>query len=417
VCRKLDGLPLAIELIAPHVKSFSLSFLLQHLEQPLEVFDSGPNDLPERQRTLSAALDWSYDLLEPAAARLFERLSVFVGGWSLEAAERVCAAPKGEEAFDPLHTLGALVNQSLVVEAVEGSDERYHFLETLREYSRARLAASGETSRLREAHARYFLTFAEQIASPIEGPDQIVWLDRLERDYANLETALDWFESNGSPAELLRFAQSLWWFWFRYGHFRAGRRRFEKALSYFDSGAPSRPVANGLHSLGWIKFVEGDWLGAAELYRKSLAVFREIGDHLGESMSLSDLGVTERFMGRTAIGTRHVEEAVRIAREVHEPHRLCFALIWAYSTTEGKFAGKAPLPELEEAREIALKIGDSWAFAHALNGLGDLYRETGNFTAARLHYEESLRRYRALKERWMVAWNLEGLGQTSRLEE
>ncbi len=191
----------------------------------------------------------------------------------------------------------------------------------------------------------------------------------------------------------------------------------EKALNLAGEAKATTAVhSKAIHALGWMAFIQGDWSRARPLYLKSLALFRKLGGRQGEGIALADLGVVERWLGDNSLGTEHCEEAVRIAREVQDPLRLAITLIWAYATTGGKFIGRAPRAELEEAVELSRRLGNLWGIYHALNGLGDLFRELGEYREARVRYEEALRGFRELKDRWMTAWTLEGIGRASFLD-
>jgi tetratricopeptide (TPR) repeat protein len=227
---------------------------------------------------------------------------------------------------------------------------------------------------------------------------------------------MEWFLNHGRVEESLRLGVALEWFWYRYGHFSAGKRWLEAALDLAGEAEPNDMRAKALHALGWMLMIQGDWNRARSLYRESLELFQELGDRLGESVALSDLGVVERFLGNITEGTSHAEAGVRIAREVGDTLQLSIALIWAYSTTGGKFVGEAPRAELEEAVELSRKLENLWGISHALNGLGDLLGELGEYHEARPCYEEALLGFRELKDRWMTAWTLEGLGRISYLD-
>ena len=226
VCRRLDGLPLAIELAAARVGLLSVGQLAARLDQALGVLTAGARDLPARQRTLRATLEWSAALLAVEERALFGRLGVFAGGATLEAVEAVCAEPGG---LDVLGGLGTLVEQSLL-RLVEDEQPRYRMLETVAEYARECLAASGEEGALRRAHADHYLALAEAARAALEEADPATWLSRLEAEHDNLRTALRWSVQGGDPAIGLRLAVALRRFWSLRGHLSEGRRWQEAAL-------------------------------------------------------------------------------------------------------------------------------------------------------------------------------------------
>jgi predicted ATPase len=236
LCRRLDGLPLALELAAARVALLPPTTLLARLERRLPLLTAGMHDLPERQRTMRATIAWSYDLVSSAAQALFRQLAVFAGGCTLAAIAAVCpaAAPGAGEGAEGLEGLETLLDASLLrADApVEDADEpRFGMLETIREYAGECLAVSGEQDTVQRAHARYFLALAEEAAPQLTGPEQGVWLARLEREHANLRAALHWVQDTGDSALLLRLVGVLGRFWSVRGHLTDGRDWLEGLLA------------------------------------------------------------------------------------------------------------------------------------------------------------------------------------------
>ena len=230
ICTALEGLPLAIELAATRVGVLPPAALLERLGRPLNLLKGGAPDAPERQRTMRATIEWSYDLLEPHDQNLLMRLAVFAGGCTLEAAESVC----GDD-LDVVDGLASLTDSGLI--RVEGTDEapRFAMLETIREYAAERLEESGEVEELRRRHAAYFLGLAEEAEPNLRGSPGD-WLDRLEREHDNFRAALDRLEASGAGETALRLAAALWRFWYLKGHLAEGRQRLEGVLR---DGRPS----------------------------------------------------------------------------------------------------------------------------------------------------------------------------------
>jgi predicted ATPase/DNA-binding SARP family transcriptional activator len=415
ICRRLDGLPLAIELAASRMRILSVQDLVQRLADRFKVLKDGGSGLPARQQTLRRTIDWSYQLLSNKEKRLFVRLGVFSGGCNLEAAEAVCAEPVGETDVDVLAGLISLADKSLVLREEADGETRIRMLDTILGYARLRLGESLEAETVRQIHALFYLKLAETAEPELHGPDQMLWLERLEREHRNLQEALSWFLSTAKVEEALRLGVALTWFWTRYGHTSEGAESFEQAIGLAGADLDPATRARALHALGWLVFLQGYWSRGRLLYLESLELFRSLGDRQGEGMALADLGVAERWLGEVEAGTRHVEEAVRIAREQGEPLRLAITLIWAYSTTGGQFTGEAPEAELKEAWELSRKVGDLWCMAHSHQGLGDLLGERGEYLKARWHHTAALKAFRKLKDRWLIAWTLQGLGRVSYL--
>jgi len=413
ICKRLDGLPLAIELAASRLRILSVQDLADRLADRINVLKYDHGGLPPRQHTMRRTIDWSYQLLSSAEKRLFTRLSVFRGGCNLEAAEEVCAELIGKPAEDVVPGLISLAEKSLVLRDEVDGETRIRMLDTILEYAGLQLRDFPEAEQIRERHALYFLDFAEKAEPHLHGPHQLEWLERLERERGNLQKASSWFLSSARAGESLRLGAALVWFWTRMGHFSEGSEQLDRALRLAGAGFDSASRADALHAVGWLLFAQGYWLRAQRCYREGLALFRSIGDRWGEGRVLSDLGLSERWLGNVENGTRHVEQAVKIAREQNDPARLARSLIWAYSTTGGQFSGEAPEAELREAWELSHSLGDLWCMAHAHQGLGDLFGARGEYVRARRHYAEALKGFRSLKDRWLTAWTFQGIGQTS----
>jgi tetratricopeptide (TPR) repeat protein len=347
---------------------------------------------------------------------MFVRLSVFVGGSSLEAVEKVLSDAGTRSSLGVLDGLASLVDKNLLRRDVVAGKTRFWMLETIREYSRIRFKESSDAKAVMQRYASYFLQLAEDAEPELRGHDQTVWLDRLERENSNLQAAMEWFVASGKAHEGLRLTAALEWFWYSRGHFTEGKRWLQEALDSDGAATPSVARARALDALGWMVFLQGDWPRARALFGEGIELSRRLYNRKDEAIALSRLGVAERWLGEYAAGTDHSEEAVRIAREMGDPLRLAETLIRAYGTTGGKFAHHAPRAELEEALGLSRQSGDLWGKSHALNGLGDLFRELGDYRGARLRYEEALEGFRQLKNKWMIAWTLEGLGRVSYLD-
>jgi predicted ATPase len=342
ICERLDHLPLAIELAAARVKVLSPKALLERLERRLPMLAGGARDLPERQRTLRATIEWSHELLSPDEQRLFARLSVFRGGCTLDAAEAVADAD--------LETLQSLVDKSLV----RVRDERFWMLETIREYAIERLEASGDADALHRRHAEFFVAMAEEAEPEVKRGTPKDWLGRLDRDHDNLRAALDRLEAAGDTQRMLQLAGALVDFWQIRGHFAEGRRRLDRALAsdhrptrargralhaavMLEDDVANQPVtraraeeelriqqeledahglAFALQSLGWLAALERDWQAARDTWEASRQAFREVRDdhfYLAVTRSVS---WASGELGDTARSDALVEEYVARAREL-----------------------------------------------------------------------------------------------------
>jgi predicted ATPase/DNA-binding XRE family transcriptional regulator len=366
ICRRLDGLPLAIELAVARVKLFSPHALLERLDRRLNLLVGGARDLPDRQRTLRDTVAWSYDLLDPDEQILFQRLSVFAGGCSLEAAEAVCGSgPDGPEAGDVLEIMAALVDNSLLesrFEASAGGDDegpRFEMLETIREFAAERLESGGEAEAMHRAHALYYQSLAE--ASQPEASERKLreWKAILERDHDNLRAALGWAIRHREVDIGVQLGLMMWRFWAEHYHLGEGRRWLEAVLALDrpkvratgdDPTLPARRWAF-LHLVtGILAAVQRDFDRAVTLYEESLALYRELGHERGASGPLRELGVVAYHQG-------DYERAVRLS---------------------------------EQARTISLKFGSTFGSGLATCTLADALRARGDIERARTLLEDSL---------------------------
>jgi predicted ATPase len=297
ICRRLDGLPLAIELAAARVRLLPPQALLPRLGQQLSLLTSGARDLPERQRTLRSTLDWSYGLLSASEQVLFARLGVFAGPFSLPAAEAVGAhAQDPGQAKEPgpvLETLGSLVDSSLVQADTRGGEPRFALLETIREYALERLG-DGDWVQAHDRHAAYFLALAEPAAAEFAGPGQLAWLDRLEAGHDDLLAAMSWLVDQGPPEQALRLFSATWRFWWLRGH-AAEFARLEEQIVASSERLPPQQRAVALSAAGFILISKGDQAKAETLFEQNLEVYRQLSDGLGVVLTATVLGVLGYF--------------------------------------------------------------------------------------------------------------------------
>jgi predicted ATPase/DNA-binding SARP family transcriptional activator len=396
VCRALDGLPLAIELAASRVGVLPPAAMRRRLDHPLKLLVGGAQDAPERQRTLRATIDWSYELLEQAEQRLFVRLAVFSGGCTIEAAQSVC----GDD-LEVVDGLATLTENGLT--RLEGSDEepRFSMLETIREYALERLEASGETSGRRRRHADYFLALAEDAEPNLIRPDA-EWLDGLEAEQANLRAALDWLEASGESEDFLRLAAALGPFWKRKRHLGEGRRRLESALRAADRPAAAR--AKALNAAAGIALICGDIAAGAHWAREALELNRQLGDAWGSAFAqlmVADATMKEDDWPR---GQELSAESVRQFRELGDRHAALMATeIHASALYEGG--------DLESARELseesvreAQPEHDPLLKGFALGLLADIALDQGRVEDAVSSAESSYRIYRDIGDALNVAF-------------
>jgi predicted ATPase/transcriptional regulator with XRE-family HTH domain len=400
ICRRLDGLPLAIELAAAWVKILPPAQLLARLSDRLRLLAGGGPDLPARQQTLQATIDWSYNLLAPAEQILFRRLAVFAGGWTLDAAEAVCdfGAGDGVASLDVLAGLLQLVNASLVVAEEREGEARYRLLETIREYAWEKLRVAGEAEIAQTRHRDWFLRFAEEAAPHLHAAEQLDWLARLETEHDNLRAALDWCltEPDGAQAGL-RLAGPLEEFWSIRGHLSEGRGRLAAALACPDADAPTAARAEALRSLSRLSRLQGDFGPARAPIEESITLWRTLGDKLGLARALYELQDLLQPQGER-MQVEYVDEAIRLYKEAGDAHGLARATTLVGSLAEERGEPEAFRRALDQNIAFYRQTGDRWALANALRGIAWFAQLEGNYTESLRLREEALTYLRALND-------------------
>ena len=396
VCRRLDGLPLAIELAAARVKVLPPPALLARLEQRLPLLTGGGRDLPSRQQTMRDAIAWSYDLLTPGEQALFRQLAVFVGGCTLVAAATVA----DEGGIDVLEGVSSLVDKSLLREAEDANGEpRYLILETVREFGLERLAASGEDEHLHRHHAVYFTELAEQSETALLGAEQGEWVARLEAEHDNFTAALTWLAAPGGEAELgLRLAAALWLFWRGHGYLMEGRRWLETMLAGGDM-LSSHLRAKALNHLGNLDNELADHAAARVAYEGSLVHYRAQDDRAGIAKVVNNLGLLDLIAGDAQGARRRFDESVALWRELGNVSNLAFSLLNLGESVMA--AGDYPAAEriFNEALTSGEAAGTMRAIGYAWNSLGVLAQLQRHYDHARALGERSLDLMRQIKDR------------------
>jgi predicted ATPase/DNA-binding CsgD family transcriptional regulator len=387
ICRQLDGIPLAIELAAARVRVLSVQQIADHLEDRFALLTGGARAGPDRHQTLRAALDWGYELLAEGERRLFDQLSVFAGGWTLEGAEVIGTDP-GADPRITFDLQARLVDRSLIVAERRdgGAPIRYRMLETLRQYGLERLAERGETERSRARHAAYYVGLALQAELELRGPRAAAWLDQIALEHDNLRAALTWLIARGDAEGALRLATALRSFWYSRGHFVEGRAWFDRALAL--PGADGLPASRGKALVGasWLAFALGDASGARTFAHEGLELCRAAGDERGEADAAYVRGAVELTTGSLARARSFGEQALRssrLARDVGvETSSLALLAMTAATAGDASVAGAWA----EEARALladTVRAPRTRNVAVALLLLGYFYYLRRDHTAAR----------------------------------
>jgi predicted ATPase len=403
ICIRLDGIPLAIELAATHIRTLSPRALLAALRSRLSLLQEGPRDLPARQRTLRGEIDWSHQLLSRDERLVFRRASVFPGGCTRGAAGTVC--PAAGEDLDVPAALASLMHKSLF-RAVADGEPRFRMLETIREYARERLAESGEAEDVESRFSSYFLDLAEAAEPGMFTGDQKLWFERIEAEYDNLRAALAWMRDRGARTEGLRLAGALGWFWFRRARFSEGQYWLELFRSAAAADDPPGPRAKAAYCLGWIKLCVGSaFWGNPEgkrCFAESLELFRQAGDRRGAALSLVWLGWKEGDI-EDDDGRAMADESVALARQTGDPWAISWCLKVAYSHLRrpDKDLGSRAAA-LEEAIALARKSGDPFLLSQALSGVGNVYAWIGELARSLPWYLDSLRISREIDDKWSI---------------
>ncbi len=389
ITRRLDGLPLALELAAARVRLLPVEAIADRLGDVLDLASGSARDLPDRQRTLRGAIAWSHDLLEPPLQRLFARMSVFRGGMELEHLEQVCAPTLGVSLLDGL---AELVDHSLLRPDRAAPTVRFAMLETIREYAAERLADGVERDDLRRRHATAFLELARTAAPELTGPDAGAWLDRLERDHDNLRAALRRSVEDGETAVALELVASLWRLWQIRGHLHEGRRNVDLALALPDTAAHPLELAGALEASGGIAYWQADLPGARRWYALALEQHRALNDDLAVARGEYNLGFAWSYEHpdralEAFTASMVAYEALGDAGGVASAHwAMATAAMWKHDLARA-------LDHVEQCIPTFRSMERSFDLAWALHIRGIALYGTERFDEARAMFEEALRMF------------------------
>lgn len=422
ICRRLDGVPLAIELAAAHVRTLSPEEIDARLARRFDLLSGGPLDLPARHQAVRSAISWSYDLLGVAEKRLFRQLSVFVGGWTLEAAQWVAVAGdrKIRNSTPQIrHTLDSLVAKSLVQQthSPEGVS-RYWLLATIREFAREQLEISGEAGELQQRHKSYCVQMSEEAEPMLRGAQQAAWLDTIEAEYGNVQAALECCLQAGDATSGLRIAGALWRFWMVRGYLTDGRRQIGAMLDLpYDGEATelySRARAKALNAVGVLAGIQGDYSAARAFFEEAVALFRQLGDTPTVAGILSNLGNIAKSLGEYGRARALQEESLAIRRELGDRQGIANSLanLGNVAHAQGDYVSARKL--YEESMVVQREMGDNWSIANSLNNLGVVAQEQNDLEAARLFFQQSLDMRRELGDKRGIARSLHNLGTVAK---
>ena len=410
ICVALDGLPLALELAAAQVKALPAEQLRGRLERRLPVLVGGPRDVPARQQTLRAAIDWSHDLLDGDERALFSELAVFSGGWTIDAAADVCGTT-----LDPL---ASLADKSLVLRqaADAGGDVRFAMLETIREYAGERLEERDDADDLRRRHARHFLALVEEAEPQLQGAEAGAWLARLDAEHDNVRAALVWAGGAGAAELELRIVSALEYFWRLRGHLSEGSRRLEAALAR-RGDAPPAVRAKALNVAAIVAHRQGRPEAAKAYLEEALAAYRELGDERGVARMLSNLGGVAALEGDLERAVALFEETLPLHRKAEDDRALMITLSNLASLADLGGDHERGIALGEEGLAVARRLGDQDQISIALHNLGRAALRGGRHAEAGERLAESLRIGAELGYEELIAYCLESAGELAAARE
>jgi predicted ATPase/DNA-binding CsgD family transcriptional regulator len=426
LCRRLDGMPLAIELAAARVRVLSVEQISERLDDRFRLLATNSRTTVPRHKALRATMDWSHDLLSENEQVLFRRLSVFAGGFTLEVAEQVCAG-EGIERDDILDLLSRLVDRSLVVVEERGDAARYRLLETIRQYGQEKLNESTEgAAATKRHHALIFLELAEEAELYMLGPQQDTWMERLELEHDNFRAALGWFGECGEAERGLRLAGALGRFWWFRGYFTEGRAWLEELLELAEASGRTAVRAKALHALGVLIHRSADYsAGDQELARsrleESIEIYRELGDVPRTAVVLWNLGRLSNEAGDLETARSSLEESLELERRSGNERGIAQARSSLGFTALLRGEHGSARAHLEESLRVLQKLGSTEDTMRCLLFLGHLACDQRDYAAARIRFAEMTEDAALVRYRYAAPFALEayarlaaGEGQAAR---
>jgi predicted ATPase len=414
ICHRLDGLPLAIELAAARIKMMTPHELLSKLERRFDVLRGGVRDLPERQQTLRGAIDWSYDLLGDSTKRLFRRLSVFVGGWTLDAAEVVCNLDN-DLGFDIMDEMETLVDNSLLLQSPDSDGQtRFTMLETIREYAHERLMASNEIDQIRHQHALYFLDFARKVEPLVRSRERVKYTRKMRQEFGNIRAILEWNCSTGKSVEIgQQLAITLAWFWQSSMSISESNQWAVRLMGHVNDSTPLDIHAGLLWGLGGFAWSQGDLPRAITNLEKSVRFARMTNDKYLLANILIVRGLAATSAHEVQAANEMFEESISLLRALHEKWGESLALSWMgdVALLEKDFDRARALHE--QAIAVAREQGDPWIFLSPLMSGGNSAMIAGSPEKAEAICYEAIKLLREIDDKWSLAWGLNGLGHAA----
>ncbi len=413
ICHRLDGIPLAIELAAARIKALSVDEIASRLDDRFSLLAQGSRTALPRHQTLRALIEWSDDLLSESERILWRRLSVFIAGWTLDAAHSVSAdeiVPRSQV----LELLSHLVDKSIVIVEERKGQTRYRMLETIRQYGLEKLESSSEFAQMHRNHLALFLQVAQNATSKLLTVEQNRWFAELDSEFGNLRSALEW-AMNNDAVNALRLAASLGQYWEVRGYIAEGRATLSEALAH-SQDAPKDVLSDALRWMGKFTARQGDYVRAKELLEESLGLSRDLSDKRGIVSALHNLGMVSSLQGDYAAARDSYEAALALAKEIGHIREIA-----SLTTSLGNVANymddyPTARKYQEESVNLFRELGDKFGLFIALNNLGLVLEQQADRSGAKHHYEESIATAYELGEKNLVAYALNGLAHLLYLE-
>jgi len=406
ICRRLDGMPLAIELAAARARALSVREIAQRLDDRFRLLTAGSRTAPLRQQTLAATVDWSYNLLSHSERSVLQRLAVFAGGCTLTAAEAVCA---DETVYtgEVMDVLAHLVDKSLVVADQKADSTRYRLLETIRQYALDKLQLAGDLERVNARHCAFFVVWAEQASARLNGSDQLAWLEGYAAERDNLRAAARWAGGSRNDEAALRLAAALWRFWEVRGDFTEGRHWLEEVLAAGSSALPAvrAEVHLGAGTLAWHQAQYGQSLAHN---KTALALYEDLHDEQGVALALNHVGVQLMFQQEFAAAAECLEQSLALAKQLNNKWVMIYALhnLGEIARHQEDYGHAAR--QYEAALALAQELDDTWATSIQLVWLGVVARHLGHLAQAAAYLTQSLMMSRRLDDKEHTVECLEG---------
>ena len=415
ICRHLDSLPLAIELAAARINNLPPDALLDRLGDRLETLVGGPHDLPVRQQTIRAAIDWSYDLLTPEEQTLFRQISVFAGSWTLAATQAVIADGTKLKTSVASRLDSLLAKNLLSHESAPAGEPRFAMLETIRAYAWEKLAESRDGN-MQQRHAAYYLSVAEAASTQLTGAEQSDCLTRLELEHENFSRALNYATDQGDVETVLRMGLALWRFWELRGYPREGLRWLLRGLNA-QADLPIVLLGSAYNAAGILAWKIGDYALAHNMHEQGLVLRRQVGDKLRVSGSLNNLGLVSHDLGEYEQARALFEESLQMCRELDDKADIASTLNNLAISTLAQGDPTSARALNEESLALWREMDDDYGIALSLNNLGEAARFDQDYATAQTLYEQTLNIYRELGYEQGMASVLHNLGHVARHQQ